>query len=134
MDNSNHMNEFLAYISFYLHNSNVDNIKRISLISYDQDEIINFKKILWTLCSNHLANFIDLKNTDKRLSAEANDGLLKLDAIDKLPNFETKQPNKIPDQQPKELNIFVMINRVAKLEKKMCEYEEIINSHECRIT
>ena len=139
MDNSNHINELLAYLSFYLHSSNVENIKRISLIFYDQDEIINSKKILWTLCSNHLDNFIDRKNTDKRSSAEANiqdimDGLLKLDAINKLPNFVAKQLNKIPDRQPEELNIFAMINRVAKLEKKMCEYEEIVNSHECRIT
>ena len=56
------------------------------------------------------------------------DGLLKLDAIGKLPNFVAKQLNKIPDWQPEELNIFAMINRVPKLEKKMCEYGEIINS------
>ena len=138
MDKSTHINELLSYLCFYLHNSNVDNIRRTVLTFYNQDDILNSKKILWTLGSEFLETYKDRKNTEKRSSTEANlqdiiDALLVLDSCDKLPVFVARELNKIPDRQPEELNVFSLINRVARLEKKLYEYEETMIMHECSL-
>ena len=138
MDKSTHINELLSYLCFYLHNSNVDNIRRTVLTFCNQDDILNSKKILWTLGSEFLETYKDRKNTEKRSSTEANlqdiiDALLVLDSCDKLPVFVARELNKIPDRQPEELNVFSLINRVARLEKKLYEYEETMIMHECSL-
>ena len=136
MSDKIHINELLSYVSYYIHNSSLNNIKKIISDFYTHDEIISSKKILWNLCEPDLGPYIERKSTDKRTSLEANlndvfEAFSKLDSIDKMPIFAARELNRLPNsRQPEELNIVSMINRIAKLEEKLVVTNELVLSHE----
>ena len=62
------------------------------------------KKLLWDICSNELPPFIEIKNTDRRTSSEANvcdifDGISKPDDNDNE-NFGARKVDKLPEREP----------------------------------
>ena len=122
-----HINELLAYVSYYIHNSSISNIKRIALNFYSPEDIVNAKKLLWNNYKEHLDKYIDRRSTDNRTCDEANledifKALQQLDAKSKLPVFVARDMEKIPDRQPEELNLCSIINRVSQIEKKMKDH------------
>ena len=130
-----HINELLSYSSHYINNSNIQNIKKIIVNFYDNDEVLTAKKLLWELKSDFLGPYNERKSTVNRSSSEANlndifDGLQTLDTIDQIPNFVAKNIDKIPERQPEEINIVSLLNRINKIEKKTTEYENTLSNHE----
>ena len=138
MDETTYINELLTYATYYIHNSCVNNIKKMISSFYGLEEIIASKKMLWSLCSDSLESYTERKTSDKRSSADAHindifDALLKLDIISKVPSFVAKNIDKLPDRQPEELNMISIINRLAKLEQKQIDSEEMLQNHETKI-
>ena len=73
----------------------------MALKFYDDEEIMNAKKLLWDLGGNSLDDFCTRKNTDKRTSKEAHlkdimDAMIKLDSENKLPNLVSKNIESLP--------------------------------------
>ena len=130
-----YINELLSYSSHYINNSNIQNIKKIIVNFYDNDEVLTAKKLLWELKSDFLGPYNERKSTVNRSSSEANlndifDGLQTLDTIDQIPNFVAKNIDKIPERQPEEINIVSLLNRINKIEKKTTEYKNTLSNHE----
>ena len=71
-NNELHVNELLAYVSHYIHNSNISNIKKVVLSFYQAEDIVQSKKLLWNICKEYLDKYTDRRNTDRRTCDEAN--------------------------------------------------------------
>ena len=128
-NNETIINEVLTYISHYIHNSTVNNIIKIAINFYNNEEILEAKKLLWNIDDLNLGNFIERRDSDKRSCSEANindilDALIKLDSEQNLPNFVAKNIDKLPDRQPEELNLLFLINRIATMEKTLKNHSE----------
>ena len=96
MVNSIYISELLSYATFYMDSSCIDNIKKIIINFYSSEEIAEAKRLLWETCVNDLQPYTERKNTDKRSSTDANiadifDAIVKLDDLNKLPNFAAKK-------------------------------------------
>ena len=127
--NEFHVNELLAYVSHYIHNSNISNIKKVVLSFYQAEDIVQSKKLLWNICKEYLDKYTDRRNTDRRTCDEANlddmiDALQQLDTKSKIPIFVARDMDKIPDRQPEELNLISIINRINQVKKKIKEYND----------
>ena len=127
------VNELLTYISFYMNNSNINNIKKIASNFYTADEVIESIKMLWNISGNDLKKYTERRNTDQRSCTEANlndimDALLQLDAKSKLPFFVARNVERVPDRQPEEINLLSIINRMNKLENMMNDCTDILSS------
>ena len=128
------VNELLSYLSFYMNNSAIDNIKKIAINFYDSDDIINSKKVLWENRTNILGPYTDRKKSDKRTVSEANindifEALTKLDTAQELPKFVAQNLDKLPERHPEELNVLTLINRVATIEKTMKNHNDVLSQH-----
>lgn len=131
----NHINELLSYAVFYMNNSCSDNIKKVINSFYTPEEILNAKKLLWNMCSDELPTYTERRDTEKRSGSDANvsdilEGIIKLDNIEKLPNFVAKQIDRLPKRGPEELNIVSIINRLGNIENRINEYDNVLSSHE----
>ena len=128
------INELLSYLSFYLDNSALENIKKIATLFYDQDDINNAKKVLWENRSEILGPYVERKKSDKRSVAEANindilEALIKLDSTQKSPKFVAQNLDKLPERQPEELNVLTLINRIASIEKTIKNNNDVLSQH-----
>lgn len=128
------INELLSYLSFYLDNSALENIKKIATLFYDQDDINNAKKVLWENRSEILGPYVERKKSDKRSVAEANindilEALIKLDSAQKSPKFVAQNLDKLPERQPEELNVLTLINRIASIEKTIKNNNDVLSQH-----
>lgn len=128
------VDELLTFIISYNSNSNVENIKKSVISFYSPEEIIESKKLLWSVCSDKLENYVERKSTDKRTSAEANfydiiNAINNLDADDNVPQFAAVNLNKIPKFIPEELNTLSIINRLNFLENKFQVNSDILADH-----
>ena len=47
-------NELLAFLCYYIHNSAFDNIKKVVIDFYSDDDILDAKKLLWEIASDNL--------------------------------------------------------------------------------
>lgn len=117
-----HVNELLTYAIHFMHNSALNNTKKIIEYFYNVEEINDAKKCLWDVATDNLDPFITRKNTTKRTLSAANiddifDALLKLDSVSKLPKFVAFNLSRIPDRQPEELNLLYIIDRLSNAEK-----------------
>lgn len=104
------VNELLTYAKHYINCSTIDNVKKVIHNFYNNDEIIEAKKALWSIAPSTLGNFPDRKSSDKRHMSIAHvddifDALKRLDALDKLPEVAACNLNRLPDRQPEELNL-----------------------------
>ena len=128
------INELLSYLSFYLDNSALENIKKIATLFYDQDDTNNAKKVLWENRSEILGPYVERKKSDKRSVAEANindilEALIKLDSTQKSPKFVAQNLDKLPERQPEELNVLTLINRIASIEKTIKNNNDVLSQH-----
>ena len=128
-DSTMHINELLSYCCYYIHNSAVDNIKKMVNLFYSEEDVIDAKKMLWSISNDDLGAFQDRKTTNKRSSSLAHindifDALMKLDSIDKLPLFVAKNISKLPDRQPEEINLLSIIERLSNFETKIKSHEK----------
>ena len=132
------INELLTYISYYLNNSNIENIKKITINFYSTEDIISAKKLLWNLCSSDLNPYVERKNSDRRTCTEASlddifKALVQLDMASKLPLFAAKNVERIPDRQLEELNLLRIIDRLNQLERNMNVCNDAMVSHDNEI-
>ncbi len=127
------INELLAYAVHYVNASALDNVKRIIQSFYSSNEITAAKKALWDACGNALGKQPERKSTDKRpgLVAHINDifdALKTLDAVDKLPDVVARNLDRLPDRQPEELNLLMIIQRIAALEKSRDQHNDALST------
>ena len=128
------VNELLTYASFYLNNSSIDNIKKIMLNFYSHEEIVDSKKLLWSISGTDLGCYSDRKSSEKRTCDDANlsdifEALLKLDSIQNLPEFVARDLSKIPERSPEELNLTFILDRINRLEKSVRITDDIVITH-----
>ena len=135
MSNEHHLNELLAYSSFYINNSRLNNIKKIICNFYSIDDIIKSKKMLLSLCDSSLESYCERKTTNKRTSSEVHinnifDALLKLDSLNQITSFVAKDLNQVPNRMPEKLNLISIVNRLSKLEDRQIENVNLIIKHD----
>ena len=128
-----HINELLCYATFYQNNSTVSNIKKMIEIFYTQDEIIAAKKLLWDLCGNKLGPYHDRKTSPNRTGSSANiddifEALTKIDSCDSVPTFVALNVDRVPDRQPEELNLVMIVDRLSNIEKLARSHDDAIIS------
>ena len=129
------INELLAYLCHYVHNSTITNIKNIIVGFYSFEEIVKAKKLLWELGKDHLDAYIERRTTDRRTCSEASlddivEAVKKLDMSSNLPNFVAKNIANIPNNQPEELNLMYIVKRVNSLENKISTIDEVLINNE----
>ena len=108
------INELLCYVLHCIHSNANDNVKRIILNFYTREEIISSKRELWAKCSEVLGPFQNRKATDNRPDIVPHvddilDAMAKLDAENKLPDFVAQNLDRVPDRQPEELNMLMLV-------------------------
>ena len=120
------VNELLTYAKHHINSSTIENVKRMILHFYSENDIVSAKRLLWseTSGSKLLGKYPERKSTDTRPVAVAHindimESLKVLDAADKIPDFVAKDLDKLPDRQPEELNMLSLIQRVADIEKTL---------------
>ena len=128
------VNEVLAYVSHHIHDSTIDNIRKIALNFYNNDDLLEAKRRLWKIENHNLGTFVERRDSDNRTCSEANftdiaDALIKLDAEQKLPNFLVKNIEKLPGRHPEELNLLFLIERVAKMERILKDQSDTLSMH-----
>ena len=133
-DKDFHISEILAYACHYMHNSTLDNIKKVIESFYTEDEVNEGKRLLWDVSKDDLDPFVTRKKTNKRSCSSANiddifEALIKLDANEKLPKFVAYNISKIPDRQPEEFNLLFIIDRLNNVEKKIKLHMETLSNH-----
>ena len=126
-----YINELLTYLSCYLHNSTITNIKKNIVSFYSYEDIIDAKKLLWDIGKDSLGSYTERRTTDRRSCSEASlndiiDAMQKLDMSDNLPNFVAKNVQKVPDRQPEELNLMYILSRINFLENKMSNIDNVL--------
>ncbi|KAI3385220.1 hypothetical protein SNEBB_001121 [Seison nebaliae] len=126
------VNELLTYAIHYVNSSAVENIKKIIINFYSDDEIVQAKKLLWSKCKS-LGKYQERKSTDTRPVsvphvADIMDALKLLDASNEIPDIVAKNVDKIPDRQPEELNLLMLVQRVAKLEGMLKVHEDSLST------
>ena len=102
-------NELLFYAKHYLDSSSLENIKKMVMHFYSDDEIVDAKKALWASKREVLGTYPERKSTGSRHARIPNvtdifDALKKLDALNEMPKIAALDLNRIPDRQPEELN------------------------------
>ena len=127
------INEVLCYIQHFVNPSAPDNVKRIIVNFYTIDELIEAKKALWNACGQHLGKYHDRRTTDERpaISAYAQDimeAVKDLDKLDKLPDVVARNISRLPDRQPEELNMLMLVQRIANLEKSRDIHNETLTN------
>ena len=80
------INELLAYAQHHISASAIDNAKRMTIVFYNEDEIINAKKVLYDNRVDKLGPFPTRKNTDIRKATVVHvddifDGLKTIDSL-----------------------------------------------------
>ena len=120
-DKNFYINELLTYLSCYMHNSTLANIKKNIVSFYSFEDIIEAKKLLCGINKESLGPYVERRNSGRRSCSEAAlddivEAMQKLDLSDNLSNFVTKNVQKIPDRQPEELNLMYMLYRINSLE------------------
>ena len=120
------INECLTYISYYINNSTINNIFKLAVEFYEENEIIEAKKKLWEARPIQLSAYPERKKSENRSCAEAHltdivDALQKLDNEQNMPSFVAQNIERLPDRQPEELNLLRIINRLSNIEKNIKE-------------
>ena len=127
------INELLAYARHFVNSSVSDNVKRIIQSFYSSSEITTAKKALWDACGDVLGKLPERKSTDKRPGSVAHiidilDALKTLDALDKLPDVVARNLDRLPDRQPEEFNLLMIVQRVSALEKSSEQHSDALSS------
>ena len=105
-----------------------DNTKRVVINFYNAEEIVNSKKALWEAADNELiGEYKDRRSSDRRPVNDIVIAIQKLDAINKLPNFVAKDLDRVPNVHSEEMNLLILIQGIAKLEKYCDEYNEMLS-------
>ena len=116
-----------------MHSSAADNCKRVLINFYNVDELIDAKKSLWNACSDHLGNYHDRNDSITRPAKVAYafdiiEAIKLLDSLNKLPDILAKDIGRLPDRQPEELNLLLIAQKVAELEKAKDLHNEVLTT------
>ena len=128
--------ELLCYISFYQHCSTQENLKRLLIGSYSDDQIQEAKRILWDSVDKHvLKEYKQRKTTNNRSQAEANlsdlmEAFVDIDrkGVDNVV-FAAVNLKALPQHKPEELNELSIVQRLAYLEKKLGYIENSVSEN-----
>ena len=127
------INELLAYAKHYMNSSTIDNIKRVIQNFYDDEEIVEAKKVLWSECPDDLGTMPERKSTERRKASVAHvddiiSALIKLDALNNIPEVLARNIDRLPDRQPEEINLLYIVQRIADLERTRAEHNETLTN------
>ena len=113
------INELLSFVSHYLKGDkrDLDVIKQSTLNFYSLDEILESKKLLWSICKDILNDYIERKSSENRSSKEASindifDAMIKLTDESMLPVFVVKDIENLPDKPPQNTLLLKKINQL----------------------
>lgn len=126
------INEVLCTLIYRLNANAVENLNNVLVNFYSDEEIVNAKKALWQIAPNDkIGEYIDRNNTRNRpaKSEHVKDmikAMKQLDAVNMIPDVAAKDLDRIPSMLPEELNMLMLIQRVANLEKCRDEHNDIL--------
>ena len=128
-------NELLCYLSHYIHNSALNNIKKIIIEFYTEDVILIAKKLLWEIGGDNLGVYVDRRTTERRSCVEASidditESLIKLDELSLAPNFVAINVENVPDRRPEELNFTYVLNRLNSIENKLVFIDKYLTEND----
>ena len=126
-----YVNELLAYLCFYIHNSTLGNIRKSIVNFYSYEDIIEAKKLLWEIGKSSLDAYTERRTTDRRTCSEASlddmvEAIKKLDIMSNLPSFVARNIENIPSRQPEEVNLMYIVSRINGLENKMGNVDDAL--------
>ena len=128
------VNELLTYVKFYINSSAIENIKKVVQHFYTEDEVVQAKRTLWSECSNKgLGKYPERKSTDVRPAKiphidDIIEALKMLDAADKLPDIVARNIDRLPDRQPEEMNLLMVVQRITDLEKTVKLHNDTLSN------
>ena len=118
------VNELLTYARHYVNCSTIENIKKMIMNFYSESDIVQANRLLWPETSGIklLGKYPERKSMDNCpvSVARINDimeAIKILDSAEKIPDFVARDPDRLPDHQPEELNLLSLIGHVADIEK-----------------
>ena len=136
------IDELLCYVSYHMMSCTPDNIKKIVINHFSNENIDEAKKLLWKECCEEKAiDYHVRKTTPSRSKAEANisdicDAFIQLDRLydGQLPvTFVASDLSKLPRHSPEELNEVSILSRVRALENKFNLIESSVSSNHIEI-
>ena len=130
--------ELLSFVTHYINNSTIDNIKKIMTNFYSSEEVEQGKKLLWEIENANLGKYQERNSTNKRSSKDANiDDIFKalklLDERDTKYVFVAHDLKRLPNIDPEELNSVFLLERVSNFERKLREYDDILSNQRADI-
>ena len=128
------INEVLCYIIHRVQGNSAENCKRVLLNFYNEDEVINAKKVLWDAVSaDHIGEYHDRRSTDRRpaIVEHLNDlfkAINDLDSLSLLPDVAAQDLDRIPSVLPEVLNMLMVVQRLKDLERSRDEHTDILTN------
>ena len=134
------LNGLLYYVGTVIQNSTRDKIVRLIVSFYNNNDIINAKRILWSTCDKSvIGDYYSRNNSPNRSQSEANtidiiEAMVRLDQKSVMPKFAASFTDKVPLRYPEELNLLCISERLNKVEAVISTQTDIIASHDNKIS
>ena len=102
---------------YYFNSNAFDDVKRVVTIFYSSDEVVAAKKALWAECDALLGPYPDRKTSDKRPAIiphidDIIEAIKTLDTLNEIPNVVARNIDRLPDRQPKVINLLTAIQHI----------------------
>lgn len=131
----------LSYIVFALQKGTVENVRKAVLCHFSMNQIAYAKCALWDTVDDQLLGKLQCRRSTKnRTEEEANiydilNAITKLDKSGKMPVITIKAMDLglIPRSHPEELNNISLVDRLARIEKKIEQMQECVGKNEQNI-
>ncbi len=133
--------ELLAYLSSAMQESSKDMLKKSVLSFYSDEEVSTAKDILWNSYTEDMLGKKIRRNNGERSSKEKNvedivDAVLLIDQNRKqweIVIFCAVDLKRIPKFSPEELDVVSVVDRLALIEKQMCDMKTLTSSHTAQL-
>ena len=133
------VNEVLSYVKHHHGSSTIDHIKQVVKGFYDEQEIIKAKQDIYEKCNDVVGVYPVRHNSPLRSALVMHvddifEAIRILDAENKMPDILARNLDRLPSNNPEELNPLYMLNRIAGLEKVSALHAKTLESNTKDIT
>ena len=131
----------LSYIAYALDNSNVQYVTNVSVQHFSSDEIVTARDTLWDkIDADHIPKLVKRHNITSRKGMEKTvadiiEALTELSSKERMPNFVVGYDDvgRLPASKPAETCIISICDRLARLEERMKQTEDVSSENHCKV-